>query len=545
MLNIGSPIGTLEALGLRFMLDGAIVFSGDLAKARDDITKALADLERGALQRGVPEGEPGPRITGHGIRGEELSLSIESGKFVRAHEALLRLRKELSTLLGKAHRVGARSVRIDRYVIEFELDRPPLREVKVPLASSLEFDGATAVLELLDVPEDHLTRNYVDRLVALVREKVAAHYYEGKAGFFEPIWTSPPRTYAFDRDPTEEMAKRGWVEQGPGKGRWFHRPQSAAVLRAMQRIAVEEVLEPLGFSEVISSTLVPFDIWLRTGHLQGVANEIYFVTTPSTRDEAAWEGFKDLVKVTRQVPTDMLDGLLDPVRAGLAYAQCPNIYWSFSGRTLSDADLPIRVFDRTVVSFRNESGGRHGIERVDEFHRIEPVYIGTPEQLGELREGLISRYRHVFDEVLELEWRMAWVSPFYLQQAGKAGGGGAGEGEAAGGTGAGAGTGAAGGRALQQAKRQGTIDFEAYLPYRGPRETSEWLEFQNLSVLGDIYTEAFNIKSQRAELWSGCSGIGLERWAAVFLAQHGLEPDGWPAGFRRYLGELPKGFRFM
>jgi seryl-tRNA synthetase len=98
---------------------------------------------------------------------------------------------------------------------------------------------------------------------------------------------------------------------------------------------------------------------------------------------------------------------------------------------------------------------------------------------------------------------------------------------------------------VRHPKRQGTIDFEAYLPYRGPRETSEWLEFQNLSVLGDIYMEAFNIKSQRAELWSGCTGIGLERWAAVFLAQHGLEPEAWPAGFRRYLSELPKGFKFM
>jgi seryl-tRNA synthetase len=155
------------------------------------------------------------------------------------------------------------------------------------------------------------------------------------------------------------------------------------------------------------------------------------------------------------------------------------------------------------------------------------VYIGTRDQLGELREGMIERYRHVFDRVLDLEWRMAWVSPFYLQQAGVAGG------EEEG-----------GGRPVPDAHREGTIDYEAYLPYRGPREESEWLEFQNLSVLGDRYTSAFNIKSQREELISGCSGIGLERWTAVFLAQHGLDPGDWPEGFRAYLPSLPKGFTF-
>jgi seryl-tRNA synthetase len=521
---------------VRFELEGAIVFSADLAKARDDIAKALEELERTALRKGVPHGEDAPHVARHAVEGAELRLSIESGGYVRAHEALLRLRKELSASLGSSHRLGARAVRIDRYVITFDLDQEPTGPVKVPIARSLTFEGRTARLELRDVPEDHLTRNYVDRLVALVREKVAAQRYAGKSEAWDLIWASPPKAHSFDRDPTEEMSARGWVVQGPGKGRWFHRPQSAAIMGAMERIAVEEVLRPLGFQEVVSVTLVPFETWLRTGHLQGVANEIYYVVTPSTRDEAAWQDLKDHVKVTRQVPTEELMRLLDPPRSGLTYAQCPNIYWSFQGRTIAEDELPVRVFDRTAVSFRNESGGRHGIERVDEFHRIEPVYIGTAEQLGALREGLIGRYRHVFDEVLDLEWRMAWVSPFYLQQEGR-GGDAAASGE---------GGGSAPPRGSVDPRAQGTIDFEAYLPYRGPRESSEWLEFQNLSVLGDHYTDAFNIKSQRGtELWSGCTGIGLERWSAVFLAQHGLEPDGWPAGFRRYLPELPRGITFM
>jgi seryl-tRNA synthetase len=48
------------------------------------------------------------------------------------------------------------------------------------------------------------------------------------------------------------------------------------------------------------------------------------------------------------------------------------------------------------------------------------------------------------------------------------------------------------------------------MPYRG--EKRKWLEFQNMSVNRDRYLKGFNVKSQsNKELWSGCSGIGLER----------------------------------
>ena len=90
----------------------------------------------------------------------------------------------------------------------------------------------------------------------------------------------------------------------------------------------------------------------------------------------------------------------------------------------------------------------------------------------------------------------------------------------------------------------GTIDYEAPLPYRG--EGGEWLEFQNVSVNGNKYPSGFNVKCQSGEeLWSGCSGVGLERWASAFLAQKGLDPENWPEEFRKRVGKLPEGKRFL
>jgi seryl-tRNA synthetase len=287
----------------------------------------------------------------------------------------------------------------------------------------------------------------------------------------------------------------------------------------MEKIAINEVLNPLRFQEIIESHIVPFDIWIKTGHLEGMPGEFYYVAEPSSRDIEKWQKFVDLTKITKEVPFDELEKNLSTPTAGICYAQCPVIYWSMKGKTISEKSLPVLIYDKTANSARYESGGRHGIERVDEFHRLEPVYIGTKEQLLKLRDKMLDRYKHVFNNILDLDWRMAWVTPWYMQQAGKVGD--------------------------TETQDTGTIDFEAYMPYRGDRKKSEWLEFQNLSILGDKYIKAFNIKAQKSELWSGCSGIGLERWTTAFLAQKGLDPDKWPAGFKKYLKKLPKGIEFV
>ncbi|MDG6221470.1 MAG: serine--tRNA ligase, partial [Candidatus Thermoplasmatota archaeon] len=65
-------------------------------------------------------------------------------------------------------------------------------------------------------------------------------------------------------------------------------------------------------------------------------------------------------------------------------------------------------------------------------------------------------------------------------------------------------------------------------------------------IMGDKYTKTFNIKSQTPkELWSGCTGIGLERWTAAFLAQKGLDPEKWPARFREWFGAMPSGIELL
>lgn len=450
------------------------------------------------------------------IKKEKIFLKIESE--YRAHDILFRLKNILVPKLGKM-RIGIKEISAESYVVKFEPKKLPIKEIKIPFCD-VSFEGKECTVNIKRLDEDFLRENCVDRIIKLINEKIERQYYEGKKEHWSLIWSSPKRSIEYNKDnkdPSIEMVKLGWIKQ-ISKGKWFYMPQAASLMKAMKYIAVKEFAKKLKFKEVIASNIKPLDIWLKTGHIYGMPNEIYYVATPKTRDEKYWENFKDIVKITRKIPMDEL-GNLTEVNSGITYAQCPMIYHVLSNKTISESSLPIKVFEETVVSARYESGGTHGIERVDEFHRIECVYIGRKEQLIELKEEMIECFKHIFNNILELEWRMASVTPFYMQHSGEMH-----EDE-------------------EESAEKGTIDFEAYLPYRGTREESEWLEFQNLTIVGEKYIKAFNIKAQKSKLWSGCTGIGLERWMVAFLAQHGLDQKKWPAKFKEYV-EMDEGIEF-
>ena len=500
---------------MKFDLQASFTFSGDITAIKKEIERCVSTLNETVLKKDEAHKAIIERAA---IEGNKLSLSICSEGVFRPHNALLQIKNFFVKEIGLKHHIGVRGVTVDHYSIVFDLEKEPLHPISIPFAE-VKTHGKQVTMSLCEVSDEFLQKNYIDRMINRLKEKVENQYYEGKTEFWKLIWESSEIKPVWSKDPTEEMVKLDWLKQGPTKGKWFYRPQAAAILKTMEKIAIEEVLKPLGFQEVIESHIKPFDIWLKTGHMEGMPGEFYYVVEPKTRDPKDWEHFVDLTKITKEVNIEELTKNLSPPSAGICYAQCPMIYWSFKGKTIAEKSLPVLVYDKTAVSCRYESGGRHGIERVDEFHRIEPVYIGTREQLLSLREKLLERYKHVFNDIFDLEWRMAWVTPWYMQQAGKFG----------------------------ESKEQdtGTIDFEAYMPYRGTRKDSEWLEFQNLSILGDKYIQAFTIKAQKSELWSGCSGIGLERWAIAFLAQKGLNPEHWPKGFRKYLDKLPEGIQFL
>lgn len=499
---------------MRFHLEASFKLSADAASAKDAIADFFANAGQ-ILQKGAPEGH-GAKIVQWTLAGNRIDLVIESDRYVRAHDALLRLRRPIAELLGNQYRIGVRGFDVSRFEIEVESDRAITH--KIPYVREIRYENGRLMLELdvgpggsLGQPE--IENRIPDRIVSLLEEKLQT--YGGKAEHWELLWESSAREPRFKLDPTDEMLKAGWIKHGASRGQWIYGPEATHLFRTFEKIVMEEIIQPLGYREMIFPKLDTWDVWKKSGHAQGVYPEIYFVCPPKTRDPAFWEEVMDYYKVTHEVPLELVKEKIDVPIGGMCYAQCPTFWGFVQGATLPNDALPIKVFDRSGTSHRYESGGIHGIERVDEFHRIEIVWLGTREQTLSEAERLKERYKHIFEDILELRWRMAWVTPWFMAQEGKTG--------------------------LAEMQGAGTVDYEAVLPYN-----ENWIEFQNLSVNGEKYPKGFTVKSQSGDpLWSGCSGVGLERWASAFLSQNGLDAEKWPEEFRKRFGEMPKGIRFL
>ena len=495
---------------MKFHLEASFRLSADAADAEKDVEEFFAGAAD-ILKKGAAEGK-GARVLGWKLEKGEIFVVIESDRYVRAHDAVLRLRKPLAELFGKKYRVGIRGLEVSKYEIEVKSERSI--DHTIPHVKEMKHEGGVLKLAL-DVDESDLKNQVPDRIVSLLDEKLAAEDYGGKAEHWDLLWESSPRVPKFEKDPTEELVNRGWIKHGSSRGQWIYGPEGTHFFRVLEKLVIEEIIESLGYQEMIFPKLVTWDVWKKSGHAMGVYPEIYYVCPPKTRDPEYWEEVIDHYKVTREVPVELIKEKIDNPIGGMCYAQCPPSWVFFQGRTLPNEDLPIRIFDRSGTSHRYESGGIHGIERVDEFHRIEIVWMGTQDQVKEEAEKLKECYTRIFEEILELRWRMAWVTPWFMAQEGKSG--------------------------LSEMTGAGTVDYEALLPYNG-----DWIEFQNLSINGDKYPRGFNVKAQSNEpLWSGCSGVGLERWMSAFLGQKGLDPENWPEAFRERFGEMPKGIRFL
>jgi len=497
-----------------FKLIGSFIFTKDINDLKKSIYKFLNEDTKNILEK---NGEIGCSISDFNIESNILTITFKSNQLVRAHEALIRLKKQLANFTGNKFKIGIRDILIKYFDVKME-SKKPLTIKNLPYVKNIEYEN-NCINILFDTESENkityveIEKRIPDRIITLLKNKI--NDYGGKNEHWELLWESDDKKIKFKEDPTQIMEKKGWIKRGYNRGQWIYGPQVTHLFRTFEKIVLKELLDPLRFSEMIFPKLVPWEVWMKSGHAQGVYPEIYYVCPPKTRDPEYWEDVKNTYEITKEIPVDLIKDKIDSPIGGMCYAQCPSFWGFLQGETLPTNQLPLKVYDHSGTSHRYESGGIHGIERVDEFHRLELVWLGTKEETLEMAEKIKEKYKHIFENILEIKWRTAWVTPWFMAQEGKNG--------------------------LSDMEGAGTVDYEAITPYN-----NKWIEFQNLSVNADKYTKGFNVKSQNNEkLWSGCSGIGLERWTAAFISQHGINNDKWPENFKKYFGKLPNGIKTL
>ncbi|MBU3957978.1 MAG: serine--tRNA ligase [Nanoarchaeota archaeon] len=479
-----------------------------LSKSAEDVKGEIENLVNEANQKFYKTEEA--KIKKWRAEKDRIYLDIESVG-VRLNEFLVRFKKLAAESLGKK-RIGVREIFVEKYSTEFELERKPLKPVKIPFVSESRMEGKNCVLIFKNLDEELLQKNYIDKVMRLVKDKVKNQYYEGKGEFKEYVWESKEKKTFTDADPAVEMEKLGWIRRTSAKGQFVFGREYVALLNTIKELMIKSIYDKFGFYEMIFPKFEPWEVPSKSGHALNIYPNAYFVMTPKDASAGFWEEVMDNFYVTGNVDREGIMKRVDNVGM-MSFAQCPPFWRFLEGRTVDENTLPLKVYDWSGPTYRNESGGTHGLDRLEEFHRTETLWFGTKEQAIKIWRELKDAFIKFYDDTLDLEFKVARVAPWWMAHAGLA--------------------------AEKGSEETGTFDFDAYLPYRGARET-EWLEIQNDSSNGDKYPKAFTVKGRKEELWSGCAGSSFERIIAAFLAQKGLDTKNWPSQVRGLFEEKMK-----
>ena len=507
---------------LRIRLSGRIELSSEAERASAEIEEAvkiLNDFLEKAREK-FGEGEAA-ELLGYRLKDRGVEVEIASGRSLRAHDVLLRFKNILAQKVG-ARKVGVRRIFVDELEVRVSGNHVGEEKAKSLLKGLAEVreEGGDLILKFSNLTDKDLRERVVDRAIKLIKVEEAKVEGEKLAPFGTVLRKGEEKPFKLATDVAVEAEKRKWIKRYPGRGQWIFTPPMAALLRALTQLIIEKVAKPLGFTEWMFPRLVPMEVFKKlTTYIEHLPDGVFYVCVPP-RDPSAFEEFKREYVLRRELRTDLLKEILGEPEYIMEAIQCTAFYQFFGGEIVRVEDLPIKAYEVLGGwTWRNEAGGVEGLVRTNEFLRLEMVFLGTPEEVTEIRNKIVDLTLEVIDKDLDMEWRIVAGAPFYLspQEASK--------------------------RMIDisHINKIPTLDVEVYLPYRGSREEAEWLEITAASVHRDFYVKNFRIKEAKdREIWTGCTGHGLTRWAAGFLARHGFEFDDWPKEVKRIIGELPQ-----
>ncbi len=506
------------------VLQAVFSFSRSNPRTKDLVARFIKEANRSILTKGVSEDriKEAARVIEYEIEENTLRVTIESGRLVRATSGLLRLRKALAPLLGEELRIGIRGISVTALKVFVPLEANPDKGVvgrleSVPKVSSVESNENGVWISFDSLTEGEIEKGIPERTINLA-EKVFSETTLKEAHLPERIpivQQGGAKSVRFREDPLQVAVNKGWVKEFPGRGQWIYTPPYVKLLETLENILVEEVVHKLGFEPFMVPKLIPLDVMkLMPGYFDSIPEGMYYVCPPP-RDSEAFNKFKDLFKITHEVSREELDRVVKEPNYVLDPSQCTPLWYFLSHETIDVSSPPFKFYDRSGWTYRWEGGGVEGLVRVQEFRRVELVYVGSPEDTAAIRDSVLEESVRVAGEMLEMEWRVVAAAPFFIRKEESS--------------------------PLELGERRDipAFDLEVYVPYRGPRDSSEWLEITSCFVHKRKFIDSFKIREIKdREIWSGCSGLGISRWVAAFLATHGFDPRSWPTTVSSRYGEL-------
>jgi seryl-tRNA synthetase len=298
----------------------------------------------------------------------------------------------------------------------------------------------------------------------------------------EVLENGPKIEPLFSGDAFQIAVEKKWLKEF-SKGQFVYTEEITRLFRAFQELFRREIVEKLGFKEWMLPRILPREALEKFGSIEYAPNTLFqaqpFIKNPSIQSY-----------------------FLDPV-------QSASLYYTLAKEPLKASELPIKVFEIIGgYQWRCEAIWElHGFDKLLEYLKLEHVYVGYPTQVIEARKRQKEEYVKLFNKIGFL-YRIVVGAPCHSSPPNT--------------------------KRYEKAKVIDEIplfDFEFYIP-----KEKKWLEVCGTCIEEDENTRAYGIKTEsEKEVWSGCSGVGLNRLVYSFLSQFGFEKENYPKIILEYL----------
>jgi seryl-tRNA synthetase len=193
---------------------------------------------------------------------------------------------------------------------------------------------------------------------------------------------------------------------------------------------------------------------------------------------------------------------LKPTELVLTPAACYPLYPFVASR----GSVPPKglVFDVASYCFRREATHEPG--RMQSFRMREYVYMGTPDDAQQFRQGWVARAEGLMQR-LGLPYQIDRASDPFFGRVGKI-------------------------MAVSQVEQ--ALKFELLIPVNSEAEPTACMSF---NYHQDHFGTTWGLRQENGDLaHTSCVAFGLDRLGLALFATHGLDLSKWPASAREALG---------
>ncbi len=312
----------------------------------------------------------------------------------------------------------------------------------------------------------------------------------------DKVLVSRPREhFAYHEDPHPSLEREGQIFRY-GNGRYGLGPHVVALVEAFDRRFLRTV-ESFSPEAHQFPSIIGGDVLSRCRYIKSFPHSLSLVhhlredldAIQGFAEQAEWGGDHLNVKPNSLAQPETL---LSPTVCFHCYA------W------LADSKQPRpRIITARGKCFRFESGSLHGLERLWDFSMRELIFVGPKEFVLEQRQKVIDASTQLLDR-----WNLSYeiktaTDPFFIDDF------------------------------SQQSSFQRAFDLKFEVRAALPYKPGGSVAIGSFNIHQDFFGRSFSIGTIDGQpLHTGCVGFGLERVALALIAQHGLDPAGWPPGVR-------------